>query len=78
MTRVFNMPMPTKNESKKDYLERCIPIVLHEGTAKDGSQAEAICHSMWKQHQTKALTEAWYQFLFPQDEQLDDEKTTRD
>ena len=44
------MPKPNEGESEKDYVARCIPIVLHEGTAKDGSQANAICHSMYKQH----------------------------
>jgi hypothetical protein len=44
------MPTPNKDESEKDYVKRCIPIVLAEGTAKDGSQASVICHSMYKQH----------------------------
>lgn len=41
------MPNPRKGESEKDYVNRCIPIVLDEGTAKDGAQAAAICHSMY-------------------------------
>ena len=40
---------PKKNESKADYIKRCIPVVIRDGTAKDGKQAAAICHSMWKQ-----------------------------
>lgn len=47
------MPKPNPNESEKDYVARCIPIVLHEGTTKDSSQASAICHSMYKQHKEK-------------------------
>lgn len=41
------MPTPKKNEKKKDFIARCIPIVLEEGTAKDQDQAVAICNSIW-------------------------------
>lgn len=44
------MPTPNQNESEKEFVSRCIPIVLDEGTAKDGPQASAICHSMYQQH----------------------------
>jgi len=47
------MPTPKQGESQKDYVDRCIPIVLNEGTAKDGSQASAICHSMFAEHHKK-------------------------
>ena len=47
------MPTPDKGEEKDKYISRCIPIVINEGTAKDSSQAAAICHSMWEQHQKK-------------------------
>lgn len=47
------MPTPKKNEKEKDYVERCIPIVLHEGTAKDGAQASAICHSKYQEYKKK-------------------------
>jgi len=45
------MPTPESGEKQDDYISRCIPIVIHEGTAKDPSQAAAICHSMWDKHQ---------------------------
>ena len=44
------MPTPNENESEKDFVARCIPVVLDEGTAKDDKQAVAICYSMYKQH----------------------------
>jgi hypothetical protein len=47
------MPSPGQNETKDEFVKRCIPIVIHEGTAKDGSQANAICHSMWDQYVKK-------------------------
>jgi len=46
------MPTPQSGESKKDYISRCIPIVLEEGTAEDQDQAAAICNSMWDEAQT--------------------------
>ena len=36
------MPTPKKGEPEKDFVSRCIPVVIKEGTAKDGSQAAAI------------------------------------
>ena len=41
------MPTPHKGETKKDFLERCIPMVINEGTAKDSDQAVAICSAMF-------------------------------
>jgi hypothetical protein len=44
------MPTPRRGEKEADYVDRCIPVVIKEGTAKDGAQASAICHSMFRQH----------------------------
>lgn len=44
------MPTPGKDESEDDFVQRCIPIVMDEGTAEDGKQAAAICHNMWRDH----------------------------
>lgn len=41
------MPTPRKNEKHDDFIERCIPLVIEEGTAQDGAQAKAICESFW-------------------------------
>jgi len=41
------MPTPQAGESHEDFIDRCIPVVLDDGTARDGSQARAICESMW-------------------------------
>lgn len=43
------MPTPNPGESRADFVDRCIPIVIDEGTAEDGAQAAAICHSMFDQ-----------------------------
>lgn len=34
-------------------MARCVPVVLDEGTAKNGPQAAAICNSMWRDHVNK-------------------------
>lgn len=44
------MPKPRPGESKDAFVNRCIPIVIRDGTAKDQSQAVAVCHSLYKQH----------------------------
>lgn len=49
------MPTPNKGESEKDFVSRCIPVVLKEGTAKNNSQGAAICHSMYKKHNKQAV-----------------------
>lgn len=42
------MPLPKEGESKEDFIKRCIPFVLKEGTAKNVKQAYTICLSIWK------------------------------
>jgi hypothetical protein len=41
------MPQPKADETEDEFVSRCIPIVLDEGTAETPEQAAAICHSMW-------------------------------
>ena len=41
------MPTPQAGESQDDFVSRCIPIVLEDGTAEDQEQAAAVCYSMW-------------------------------
>jgi len=42
------MPNVKPGESRKDFVGRCIPVVLEDGTAKDQDQAVAICSEMWR------------------------------
>lgn len=51
------MPTPKKNEKQKDFIKRCIPFVIDEGTTKDPKQATAICFSIWKRSKKKAKGE---------------------
>jgi len=51
------MPTPHSGETQDEYISRCIPMVLNEGTAKDGSQAAAICHSMWREHAKASMSD---------------------
>jgi len=50
------MPTPRKGEKQSDFVSRCIPIVLEEGTAKDQKQAAAVCYSMYKQKKEKSMS----------------------
>jgi HK97 family phage major capsid protein len=42
------MPEPGENETQDEFMHRCIPMVLDDGTAKDNDQAVAICMSKWE------------------------------
>jgi phage head maturation protease len=53
------MPTPNEGESREDFVKRCIPIVIDDGTAKDQDQAVAICNSMFdKKSLAKGLRSA--------------------
>lgn len=54
------MPTPGKNEKQDEFINRCIPIVMKEGTAEDNKQAAAICFSMWREHMKKKNQENIY------------------
>ncbi len=43
------MPTPGENETRDDFISRCIPIVLDDGTAESQEQAVAVCNSMWEE-----------------------------
>ena len=42
------MPQPKPGETKKDYLKRCIPELIHEG--REQKQSVAICHAIYDKH----------------------------
>ena len=42
------MPNPKAGESQSDFIHRCVPVVMNEGTTDDNKQAVAICGSMWR------------------------------
>ena len=39
------MPTPNDNETREEWMARCIPVLINEGRNRD--QAVAICSSMW-------------------------------
>jgi len=51
------MPKPKKGEKEKDFIARCIPIVIEDETAEDQEQAIAVCYSMWREEhpESKAI-----------------------
>lgn len=43
------MPIPKPNEeTREQWISRCIPVVINEGTTDNPAQAAAICFSMWR------------------------------
>lgn len=50
------MPNPQPGESEQEFVSRCIPIVLDDGTAKDDKQAAAICYSIYRGKSAKATS----------------------
>jgi len=42
------MPTPREGENKDEWIKRCVPVVIEDGTAEDGDQAVAICNSIWE------------------------------
>lgn len=56
------IPKPKEGESQDDFLGRCIPFVLEEGTAgvdgtpMDQGQAVAICMDIWKKERAMSET----------------------
>ncbi|MFH1603429.1 MAG: hypothetical protein ABIH03_05945, partial [Pseudomonadota bacterium] len=43
------MPDPRPGESEDDFVGRCIPETIRDGTTDDPAQATAICHSKWRE-----------------------------
>lgn len=48
------MPTPHSGEKEQDFISRCIPVVLDDGTAESNDQAVAICYSMWEEAMDKS------------------------
>jgi hypothetical protein len=44
------MPTPKANESREDFMKRCIPIRHGEHPSEDNKQSVAVCFSIWKEH----------------------------
>ena len=45
------MPTPNQNETEEQFINRCIPYVLTEGTASNVAQAYAICEYIYQNKQ---------------------------
>ncbi len=42
------MPTPRPSEeTEREWMQRCVPVVLEDGTAETQDQAVAVCSSMW-------------------------------
>lgn len=63
------MPTPRPSEeTRPEWMERCVPVVLEDGTADTHEQAVAVCSGMWEQatkHRSKgrrAMTSNQHRF----------------
>ena len=54
------MPTPRRNESQKDFVGRCIPIVKHEDRSRSNEQVNAICFSIFRDFKRKQRRRAEY------------------
>lgn len=49
------MPKPTENETENEFINRCIPEVINDGTTNNPQQAFAICQSIYERHNKTKL-----------------------
>lgn len=47
------MPEPTPGEPRKQFVDRCISVVIRDGTTDNPTQAVAICNSIWERAQKR-------------------------
>lgn len=48
------MPEVQENETEQEWIRRCMPAVMGDGSANDGAQAYAMCMGMWHEAQGTA------------------------
>ncbi len=51
------MPTPRRGETRNEFVQRCIPEVIDDGTAQDPDQAVAVCESIWEDELSAAAGE---------------------
>lgn len=62
--KVLVMPTPHPGkETRQEWLDRCIPAVLNDGSANDVDQAVAMCSQMWRDAQKKETTMAHREWI---------------
>ena len=57
------MPKPRPDETKDEYIGRCIGMLINEG--KPESQAAAICNSMWEERNMTAYEKELRKYIKP-------------
>lgn len=45
------MPVPTQNETAEQFINRCIPVVINDGSARNVAQAYAMCEYIYQNKQ---------------------------
>ena len=62
------VPEPKPDESKDDFMERCVSFLIDEGT--DNEQAVAICYNQWRERD-KMSNEMIFKYLTEKAEKVD-------
>ena len=57
------MPTPRDNEPRDEFIQRCIPMVIDEGTAQTPEQAYAICVSFYDNADKEIITQEFLQSI---------------
>lgn len=48
------MPLPPKkNESKREFIGRCVSELSHKGEYNNTEQRVAVCYAYWKEYEKK-------------------------
>lgn len=67
------MPTPNENETQAEFVSRCIPIVLDDGTATDADQAAAVCYSLWRDSEKGGMMSHEYKTFPVTNTEINDE-----
>ena len=51
------MPTPNKNETKEEFISRCVSYVAKEKPEMERDQTLAYCFSLWEENSSAALRE---------------------
>jgi hypothetical protein len=48
------MPTPRENETRNEFMKRCIPMRKSEHPSEKNEQSVAVCLSIYREHQKKS------------------------
>jgi hypothetical protein len=48
------MPVPKEEESRNEFMKRCVPMRHSEHPSEKNEQSVAVCFSIYREHQKKS------------------------